>query len=333
VLREFITYLRERTNMTVLEAPRMEADDFIARWVQTHHSTMDSHVIVSNDSDFKQLVGPGIDLWDPIPYVLYTSDGVYYQDDIRDPDHPMATRYGETWKIRFHQPKTTLVYRYDWDEHSKGSKGSALYNTTKYPHGEGYRVGDLIGRDTPIRVIRIVGEQYGWEYTALSTGWMKFPVLTEKTPFLLHPQDRVRFIQTRETFNPRWELFLKCIRGDSRDNIRASYPRVPETRLRKAFVDNAEFVKLVNDSFSAGGERQQVRPLYEQNMKLIDLTAQPPDIIANMDRIIAEATSQPVKQMVEIYFEDFADEFGMRKLKEVRANILPILSRPYTGGV
>jgi 5'-3' exonuclease, N-terminal resolvase-like domain len=330
VLREFITYLQDRTNMTVLEGKGIEADDFVARFVQTHPDTLDSHVIISNDADFKQVVGPGIDLYDPIPSVLYTTDGVYYQDDIRDPMHPTAIRYAEHWKIRYHQPKTTLVYRTDWIKDNKGRKGSLLYPMTKYPNGAGYRLGDLIGRETQIRAIRIVGEPKGWEFLS-DTQWLKFPVLTEKQPFLLHPDDRVRYVQTRETFNARWELFLKCIRGDSRDNIRASYPRVPETRLRKAFVDNNEMVKLINDSWGSSGERHPVKPLFEMNKRLIDLTAQPPDIIAEMDRIIAEATSQPAKQMVELYFDDFCDGYGMRKLKEARANILPILSRPYGG--
>ncbi len=155
--------------------------------------------------------------------------------------------------------------------------------------------------------------------------------MTEKSGFILHPNNQVRFIQHRETFNSRWELFLKCIRGDSRDNIRPSYPRVPESRLRKAFIDHAEFIKLINDSFGASGARQQVGPLFEMNQKLIDLSAQPADIVADMDRIITEATSHPAKQMVELYFDDFCDNHGLRKLKETRGNILPILSRPYGG--
>jgi hypothetical protein len=330
VLREFITYLKDRTNMTVLESPRMEADDFIARFVQTHEGTLNSHVIISNDADFKQLVGPGIDLYDPIPGILYTSDGVYYQDESRDLNHPFALRYGENWKIRFAQPKTTLVYRYEWEEGWKGHKGSFLYPISKYPQATGQTVADLTGRDTPIRAIRIVGEARGWEYLS-DTRWLAFPVLAEKHPFLLMPGDQIRFVQHRETFNSRWELFLKCIRGDSRDNIRPSYPRVPETRLRKAFADKNEFVKLINDSFGTSSERQHVKPLFEMNQRLIDLTAQPADIIAEMDRVIAEATAQPAKQMVELYFDDFCDGHNMRKLKESKTNILPILSRPYGG--
>jgi hypothetical protein len=332
ILRELVEYLRNKTNMTVLEAPRVEADDFVARWVQRHQHTLDSHIIISNDADFKQLVGPGIDLYDPIPCVLYTSDGVYFQDDKRDPDHPTGRRYGEVWKIRYSQPKSTLVFRYGFDTSGKGQKGSFVYPVSAYPLGEGFRLGDLTEIAEPIRAIRLVGEQRGWEYWA-GTSWLRFPILTERTPLLLHPDDRVRFIQAREVFDSQWELFLKCMRGDTRDNIRAAYPRVPETRLRKAYSDKAEFVKLINDQFGSGDNRQLVKPLYEQNKRLIDLTAQPIDIIEEMDRVIDEVTAEPVKQMVELYFDDFCDTYQMRKLKEAKTNILPIISRPYLPGI
>lgn len=330
ILREFITYLRDRTNMTVLEGQRIEADDFIARWVQTHQNSHDTHIIISNDADFKQLVAPGIDLFDPIPNVLSTTDGVYYQDDIRDQNHPTAYRYGETWKIRFNQPKPTLVYRYDFEDGSRGKKGSVHYPITKYPHGIGYSVRELSGMERTIRAIRFVGESDGWEFLS-DTRWLPFPALTEKNSFMLQPDDQIRFVQHRETFNARWELFIKCIRGDSRDNIRASFPRVPETRLKKAFGDKAEMVKLINDHFGTGSDRQPVRPLFEMNQKLIDLTVQPPDIIEDMDRIIKAAIAEPPKQMVELYFDDFCDDHGLRKLRESKTNILPILSRPYGG--
>lgn len=330
VLREFVVYLRDKTNMTVLEAPGVEADDFVARWVQRHQDTTHSHVIISNDADFKQLVGPGTDLYDPIPAVLYTSDGVYYQDERKDPNHPSTHRYGETWKIRYAQPKSTMVYRHGFDDGWKGEKGSFVYPVTQYPSADGHRLGDLTGLDCPVRAIRIVGESRGWQYLA-GNAWMDMPILTEPHPFPMHPDDRLRFIQPREIFNPRWELFLKCIRGDTRDNIRPSFPRVAETRLRKAFGDKSEYIKLINDSFGNGESRQLVKPLFEMNKKLIDLTLQPPQIIADMDAVIDTMIQSPSKQMVELYFEDFCDQYGMRKLKEAKGNILPVISKPYRG--
>lgn len=328
VLREFSEYLRNKTNMTVLEGDGIEADDFIARWVQTHQHTFDSHVIVSNDADFKQLVAPGIDLYDPIPGILYTTEGVYFQDDRRDQHHPTVNRYDETWKIRYTQPKVTLVYRHDWDGQQKGQKGSFVYPTSSYPRGDGHRVGDLTGRDEPIRVIRMVGDNHGFEYLS-GTFWLSFPVLTEKLPLMLNPDDWIRLIQRRETFDPRWELFLKCVRGDNRDNIRSSFPRVPETRLRKAYSDKVEYIKLINDSFGNGEKRQQVKPLFDQNKYLIDLTAQPEAIKLQMDTIIERAKGQPVKQMIDLYFERFCSTYNIEKLREMKSNIMPIISQPY----
>lgn len=327
ILRELSEYLDAKTNITVLEAEAIEADDFIARWVQSHSHTFDSHVIISNDADFKQLVGPGVDLYDPIPGVLSTTDGVYFQDERRDHNHPTTTRYDQIWKIRYTQPKTTLVYRFDWDHNEKGEKGSFVYPVTAYPNEEGHRLGDLTGRDGPVRAIRIVGEARGWEY--FHSDWLAFPILTEKTPLLLYPNDQVRYIQFQETFNPRWELFLKCVRGDNRDNIRASFPRVPETRMIKAFNDSAEYIKLINDSFGSGESRQQVRPLFEMNRRLIDLTLQPPEIKNTMDAVIAAKTKDDPKQMVELYFDNFCSSYEMRKLREVKQNVIPILSKPY----
>lgn len=327
ILREFSEYLHNKTNITVLEAEGIEADDFVARWVQTHEHTLDSHIIVSNDSDFKQLVGPGVDLYDPIPGVLYTTDGVYFQDDRKDQRHPAITRYNDIWKVKYTQPKTTMVFRHGWDEEYRGQKGSFVYPMSNYPSADGHRLGDLTGLDVPIRAIRLVGEQKGWEY--FHAAWLAFPVLSEKTPLLLYPNDRLRFIQSQEIFNPRWELFVKCIRGDTRDNIKSSFPRVPETRMQKAFNDPAEFVKLVNDSFGSGEHRQQVKPLFDMNKRLIDLTAQPQEIKDRMDQMIATAISETPKQMVELYFDNFCSNYEMRKLREVKNNILPVLSRPY----
>ncbi len=65
------------------------------------------------------------------------------------------------------------------------------------------------------------------------------------------------------------------------------------------------------------------------NQRLIDLTAQPDEIKARMDAVIDEMTNQPVKQMVELYFDQFITDQGIRRLSEMKANILPIISRPY----
>jgi len=74
---EFKNFLHEKTNVTVLQAQGCEADDFIARWIQTHPD--DQHVIVSSDSDFYQLISnePLVTQYNGIANQHITLDGIY----------------------------------------------------------------------------------------------------------------------------------------------------------------------------------------------------------------------------------------------------------------
>lgn len=71
----FRDFLHERTNVTVLQASNCEADDFIARWIQTHPD--DKHVIVSSDSDFYQLLSENVSQYNGISNQHITIDGVF----------------------------------------------------------------------------------------------------------------------------------------------------------------------------------------------------------------------------------------------------------------
>ena len=71
----FKTFLTEKTNTTTLQHERCEADDFIARWIQTHPE--DQHVIVSSDSDFFQLLGPNVRIYNGISKTTVTLEGFF----------------------------------------------------------------------------------------------------------------------------------------------------------------------------------------------------------------------------------------------------------------
>lgn len=71
---EFCAFLKEKTNVTVLQSKGVEADDWIARWIQLHPE--DNNVIVSNDSDFIQLLGDNVTLFNPIEERTITKDAV-----------------------------------------------------------------------------------------------------------------------------------------------------------------------------------------------------------------------------------------------------------------
>ena len=73
---DFIEYLDNKTNMTVLQNPRAEADDNIAIWIEAHPD--DKHILISSDSDFFQLLRyPNVTLYDPVKDIIIKQDGVY----------------------------------------------------------------------------------------------------------------------------------------------------------------------------------------------------------------------------------------------------------------
>jgi len=101
VLINLKKFLEEHTNVTVLSQEGIEADDFIARWVDLHDDPEFTHVIVSADKDFMQLVRDGVELFDPIRYILYTTDGVFFQDGLKKKKgQETVDRHGEWWKIK-----------------------------------------------------------------------------------------------------------------------------------------------------------------------------------------------------------------------------------------
>lgn len=71
----FQDFLREKSNVTMLQAQQCEADDFIARWIQTHPN--DKHIIVSSDSDFYQLLNENVSQYNGITNQLITVNGIF----------------------------------------------------------------------------------------------------------------------------------------------------------------------------------------------------------------------------------------------------------------
>lgn len=75
MINDFLDFVEVKTNSTLLRAHQCEADDFIARWIQTH--PFDQHIILSTDKDFHQLIATNVKQYNPVQEFLYTLDGVY----------------------------------------------------------------------------------------------------------------------------------------------------------------------------------------------------------------------------------------------------------------
>jgi len=71
----FKDFITEKTNCTVLQNSRLEADDLIAGWIQSHPN--DSHVIISTDTDFVQLIAPNVKQYNGVMETTITHEGIF----------------------------------------------------------------------------------------------------------------------------------------------------------------------------------------------------------------------------------------------------------------
>jgi 5'-3' exonuclease len=73
----FTTFLREKTNVSVLRHERAEADDLIARFIHLHPN--DENYIISSDTDYVQLIAPNVKQYNGVANQLITLEG-YFDD-------------------------------------------------------------------------------------------------------------------------------------------------------------------------------------------------------------------------------------------------------------
>jgi len=71
----FKDFVTEKTNCTVLQNQRLEADDLIAGFIQSHPN--DDHVIISTDTDFVQLIAPNVRQYNGVMEHTITHEGVF----------------------------------------------------------------------------------------------------------------------------------------------------------------------------------------------------------------------------------------------------------------
>jgi 5'-3' exonuclease len=72
---DFCNFIRTKTNATVLQNSRVEADDLIARWIDRHPDQ--KCVIISTDKDLNQLVGPNVKQYNGVTEETMTVDGYF----------------------------------------------------------------------------------------------------------------------------------------------------------------------------------------------------------------------------------------------------------------
>ena len=219
-LKDFTEFLRENTNVTVLQNDLAEADDLIARWIHKHPQS--DHVILSSDTDFLQLISPTVHQYNGVANQIITLEG--YFDD------------------------------------------------------------------------------YGRRVKDKKTG------------------------EHKPAPDPKWELFEKCMRGDTSDNVFSAYPGVRKKGTKKK-VGLIEAYEDKNKGYTWNnlmlqrwtdheGVEHRVLDDYERNVQLIDLTAQPADIKEFIDTTVDEFSVPKNNKMVGRYFLRFCGKYELKKLSD-----------------
>jgi 5'-3' exonuclease len=74
----FTTYIKEKTNVSVLRHEQAEADDLIARFIHLHPN--DTHYIISTDSDYVQLINDTVFQYNGVTNELITLNGYFKEN-------------------------------------------------------------------------------------------------------------------------------------------------------------------------------------------------------------------------------------------------------------
>jgi 5'-3' exonuclease len=149
--------------------------------------------------------------------------------------------------------------------------------------------------------------------------------------------------------DPSWILFEKCIRGDPTDNVFSAYPGARKKgtknkiglldafgdRDKKGFAWNNLMLQRWTDH---DGNEHRVLDDYERNRLLIDLTAQPREVIEMVDDDIENVLSvdiysrKPANQ-IGFYFMKFCSRFDLGRLSEHPQDTINWIIKPYPGEI
>ena len=235
---KFTTFLKEKTNVSVLRHERAEADDMIARFVHLHPN--DEHFIISSDTDYVQLITENVKQYNGITNQLITLEG--YFDD----------------------------------------KGKII-------------------KDKKTKEPKLLGD-------------------------------------------PQWHLFMKCMRGDSSDNVFSAYPGVREkgsknkVGLTEAYADRHKMGFNWNNMMlqrwaDHDDVEHRVKDDYERNRVLIDLTAQPQEIKDLVDARIRESVRVDTTPQVGIHFMRFCGKYELTKISDQADVYAKWLNSSYKGSL
>ena len=136
--------------------------------------------------------------------------------------------------------------------------------------------------------------------------------------------------------DPQWILFEKCLRGDPGDNVMSAFPGVRTKKLIEAYENRHDKGYAWNNIMLSkwidhDGVEHRVRDDYERNRTLIDLTAQPAEIKAEVDRCIREQISHKDVGQVGVRFMQFCGKYELNKCSESADSFARWMNETYKG--
>lgn len=127
---QFTTFLKEKTNVSVLRCPIAEADDVISRFIKLHPN--DEHFVISSDGDFYQLISENVKQYNSLNGMLITNRGIF-----DDRGRTISFTIGSNSKIKFGKPTTSFTLPENWVEYGlflkcvRGDPGDYVFSA--YP--------------------------------------------------------------------------------------------------------------------------------------------------------------------------------------------------------
>lgn len=147
---------------------------------------------------------------------------------------------------------------------------------------------------------------------------LKYPDFTLINPDDGKGRDLVKLCGVNDA---EYFMFEKAFRGDTGDNVMSAYPRVQRKRMMKAFKDEYERTKLMNETWTFKDPDTEevttfrVGDLWEENNILMNLEKQPPRIRQLMIDTVENAIATHGK-FSYFHFVKFCGKFGLKQVSE-----------------
>lgn len=213
-----------------------------------------------------------------------------------------------------------------------------------HPNDEHY----IVSSDTDfIQLISSNVKQYNSLQGQLITKGGVFNDRGTKVEFTIDSKGKIKIGNASETFVPtddwnEYALFLKCIRGDTSDNIFSAFPGVREKSTKKTVGLMETFADRHNKGFNwnntmmqrwadHNGNEHKVLDDYERNRVLIDLTMQPENIKHQIDESIVSGVRRDLRSQVGIHFMKFCSKHQLMKISEYAQDYSRWLNSSYEG--